>query len=118
MTTSSPAAPRVGSSAKRSRVFASALVGGALSVDAFNVTVQHELTSTMSVEVAYVGNRGRGFIGDGPAAKGQPRLVGLLQRVGPGLARIRIVGADRMVAVIDNPRGQAWTRRRRRSMAA
>jgi outer membrane receptor protein involved in Fe transport len=37
-------------------------------VDAFNVTVQRELTSTMSLEVAYVGNRGGNvFAGDGPA---------------------------------------------------
>jgi len=37
-------------------------------VDAFNVTMQRELTSTMSLEVAYVGNRGGNvFAGDGPA---------------------------------------------------
>jgi outer membrane receptor protein involved in Fe transport len=37
-------------------------------VDAFNITVQRELTSTMSVEVGYVGNRGGNvFAGDGPA---------------------------------------------------
>src|SRR3954471_7398649 len=37
-------------------------------VDAFNVTVQHQLTSTVSVEAAYVGNRGGNvFAGDGPA---------------------------------------------------
>jgi hypothetical protein len=36
-------------------------------VDAFNVTVQHQLTSTMSIEAGYVGNRGRDvFAGDGP----------------------------------------------------
>jgi outer membrane receptor protein involved in Fe transport len=36
-------------------------------VDAFNVTVQRELTPTMSFEVAYVGNRGGNvFAGDGP----------------------------------------------------
>jgi outer membrane receptor protein involved in Fe transport len=36
-------------------------------VDAFNVTVQRELTPTMSLEVAYVGNRGGNvFAGDGP----------------------------------------------------
>jgi outer membrane receptor protein involved in Fe transport len=46
-------------------------------VDAYNVTLQRELTPTMSVEVAYVGNRGRGFIGDGPAANyNQPTIVG------------------------------------------
>jgi hypothetical protein len=37
-------------------------------VDAFNVTLQRQLSPTMSVEVAYVGNRGRRvFAGDGPA---------------------------------------------------
>jgi hypothetical protein len=47
-------------------------------VDAFNVTVQHQLTNTMSVEAAYVGNRGRNvFAGDGPAFNiNQPTLVG------------------------------------------
>ena len=46
-------------------------------VDAFNVTLQRELGSVTSAEIAYVGNRGRGFIGDGPAANvNQPTLVG------------------------------------------
>ncbi len=37
-------------------------------VDAFNLTVQRELTPTMSIEVGYVGNRGGNvFAGDGPA---------------------------------------------------
>ena len=37
-------------------------------VDAFNVTVQHQLTDTVAVEAAYVGNRGGNvFAGDGPA---------------------------------------------------
>ena len=41
---------------------------GRRTVDAFNVTVQRQLTDTMSVEVGYVGNRGRDvFAGDGPA---------------------------------------------------
>jgi carboxypeptidase family protein/TonB-dependent receptor-like protein len=36
-------------------------------VDAYNVTVQRELTPTISVEAGYVGNRGvRVFVGDGP----------------------------------------------------
>jgi len=36
-------------------------------LDAWNVTVQHQLTNTISVEVAYVGNKGsHGFAGDGP----------------------------------------------------
>jgi hypothetical protein len=47
-------------------------------VDAFNVTVQRQLTNTMSVEAAYVGNRGRNvFAGDGPDfGINQPTLVG------------------------------------------
>jgi hypothetical protein len=36
-------------------------------VDAYNVTIQRELTSTISAELAYVGNRGEGFMGDNPA---------------------------------------------------
>ena len=37
-------------------------------VDAFNITVQRQLTATMSLEAAYVGNRGGNvFAGDGPA---------------------------------------------------
>jgi hypothetical protein len=36
-------------------------------LDAWNVTVQHQLTNTISAEVAYVGNKGsHGFSGDGP----------------------------------------------------
>jgi hypothetical protein len=36
-------------------------------VDAFNITVQHQLNDVMSLEVGYVGNRGRhAFVGDGP----------------------------------------------------
>ena len=43
-------------------------------MDAFNVTVQRQLTDTMSVEVAYVGNRGRDvFAGDGPASTSTSR---------------------------------------------
>jgi outer membrane receptor protein involved in Fe transport len=47
-------------------------------VDAYNVTVQRELTSDISVEVGYVGNRGaRVFVGDGPDVNpNQPRLDG------------------------------------------
>ncbi|HKW57431.1 MAG TPA: TonB-dependent receptor [Candidatus Acidoferrum sp.] len=36
-------------------------------IDMWNATVQHQLTSTMTVEVAYLGNKGtHGFVGDGP----------------------------------------------------
>lgn len=52
-------------------------------VDAFNVTFQRQLTSTMSAEVAYVGNRGqRVFVGDGPDVNvNQATLDGYLQGV-------------------------------------
>src|SRR5262249_32278104 len=40
-------------------------------------TLQRELTNTVSVEVAYVGNTGHGFIGDNPAANvNQASIVG------------------------------------------
>jgi hypothetical protein len=47
-------------------------------VDAYNVTVQRELTTDISVEVGYVGNHGsRVFVGDGPDANpNQPTLQG------------------------------------------
>jgi hypothetical protein len=47
-------------------------------VDAFNLVVQRQLSSTMSVEVGYVGNRGKNvFAGDGPAINiNQATLVG------------------------------------------
>ena len=47
-------------------------------VDAYNVTVQRELTPTLSVEAGYVGNRGvRVFLGDGPDYQAnQPALTG------------------------------------------
>jgi outer membrane receptor protein involved in Fe transport len=52
-------------------------------VDAFNVTVQRQVTDVMSVEVGYVGNRGRDvFAGDGPAINvNDPTLDGFLQGV-------------------------------------
>jgi outer membrane receptor protein involved in Fe transport len=47
-------------------------------VDAYNITVQRELTPTISVEAGYVGNRGvHVFVGDGPDANpNQPALAG------------------------------------------
>jgi hypothetical protein len=52
-------------------------------VDAFNVTVQRQLTTTMSAEAGYVGNRGRDvFAGDGPAIDiNQATLTGYLAGV-------------------------------------
>jgi len=46
-------------------------------VDAYNMTLQRQLTSTISAEIAYVGNTGRGFAGDGPANNyNQPSIQG------------------------------------------
>jgi hypothetical protein len=46
-------------------------------VDAYNVTVQREITSTVSAELGYVGNRGEGFMGDNPATNfNQATIVG------------------------------------------
>lgn len=51
------------------------------SVDAWNVTVQHELSGGFSVEAAYVGNKGTHiFAGDGPTINpNQATLVGFNQ---------------------------------------
>ncbi len=47
-------------------------------VDAFNITLQRQLSDTMAVEVGYVGNRGRDvFAGDGPdVGVNEPTLEG------------------------------------------
>jgi hypothetical protein len=52
-------------------------------VDAFNITVQHQLNDVMSVEVGYVGNRGRhAFVGDGPdVGLNDPTLAGFVDKV-------------------------------------
>jgi len=85
---SAPTFPTVPSSGRfplPDGVFARALPGKQRppTVDAFNVTVQHQLTSTMSIEAAYVGNRGRDvFAGDGPAINiNQASLNGFAQGV-------------------------------------
>jgi len=45
-------------------------------IDMWNATVEHQLTSTMTVEVSYVGNKGtHGFAGDGPAYNENPRSI-------------------------------------------
>jgi hypothetical protein len=58
-------------------------------VDAWNVSVQHQLTDTMSVEAAYVGNRGsHTFMGDNPAANAnQASIVGFADGVSTNLRR-------------------------------
>ena len=59
-------------------------------VDAWNATVQHQVTNTITAEVAYVGSKGtHGFAGDGPNYDVNPA------RVGPG--------ADVVVADPSNP---------------
>jgi outer membrane receptor protein involved in Fe transport len=52
-------------------------------VDAFNITLQRQLSDTVSIEAAYVGNRGRNvFAGDGPDVNiNQPTLIGYLEGV-------------------------------------
>jgi carboxypeptidase family protein len=46
-------------------------------VDAWNATVQHQLTNTMSLEVSYVGSKGtHGFAGNGPNYDINPSRVG------------------------------------------
>ncbi|MBO0910772.1 MAG: TonB-dependent receptor [Acidobacteria bacterium] len=46
-------------------------------VDAWNATIQRQLTNTMSAEVAYVGSKGtHGFAGDGPNYDINPPAVG------------------------------------------
>ena len=52
-------------------------------VDAFNITVQRQLSPDLAVEVGYVGNRGRRvFAGDGPDVDpNQPTLDGFLAGV-------------------------------------
>ncbi len=45
-------------------------------IDMWNATVEHQLTSTMTVEVAYVGNKGtHGFAGDGPAYNANEKSI-------------------------------------------
>ena len=58
-------------------------------VDAWNVTVQRQLSNTMSVEAGYVGNKGRHvFVGDGPEIDGNtPTVNGFAQGVSRDLRR-------------------------------
>ena len=45
-------------------------------IDMWNAAVERQLTSTMTVEVAYVGNKGtHGFAGDGPAYNANERSI-------------------------------------------
>ena len=57
-------------------------------VDMWNATVQHQLTSTISVEVSYLGNKGsHGFAGDGPAYNVNPRSIAGYGTIAPDLRR-------------------------------
>ena len=58
-------------------------------VDAYNVTLQYQLTPTISLEAAYVGNKGTHvFAGDGPAINiNQPTLAGYTPGRNTNLAR-------------------------------
>jgi hypothetical protein len=60
-------------------------------VDAWNVTVQHQLTSSMSLEVSYVGSKGtHGFAGNGPNYDINPVAAG----PGTSITRAFLIGAD------------------------
>ncbi len=46
-------------------------------LDAYNLTIQHQLTKTVSAEIAYVGNNGHGFYANNPDVNvNQPTVVG------------------------------------------
>ena len=51
-------------------------------LDAYNLTVQHQLTNTISMELAFVGNNGHGFYANNPAVNvNQPTIVGFASGV-------------------------------------
>jgi hypothetical protein len=53
-------------------------------VDAWNATVQHQLTNTINVEVGYVGSKGtHGFAGDGPNYDVNPVTMFLYNTIDP-----------------------------------
>ena len=59
-------------------------------VDSWNATVQHQLTNTVSVEVAYVGSKGtHGFAGNGPNYDVNPAAVGAGTDCGGGSCKSR-----------------------------
>ncbi len=61
------------------------------SVDAWNATVQRQITNTMSLEVSYVGSKGtHGFAGDGPNYDINQQAVGQ----GQNLTQAFIVGSN------------------------
>ena len=57
-------------------------------IDMWNATVEHQLTSTMTVEVAYIGNKGtHGFAGDGPTYNANERSIAGYGTASPDNAR-------------------------------
>jgi hypothetical protein len=58
-------------------------------IDMWNATVEHQLTPTMTVEVAYIGNKGtHGFAGDGPTYNvNQRSIVGFGTSLAPDSRR-------------------------------
>lgn len=51
-------------------------------LDAYNLTVQHQLTNTLSAEIAFVGNNGHGFYANNPDVNvNQPTIVGFADPV-------------------------------------
>ncbi|MGC2181761.1 MAG: TonB-dependent receptor [Terriglobales bacterium] len=53
-------------------------------LDAYNLTVQHQLTNSMSLELAFVGNNGHGFYANNPDVNvNQPTIVGFGVPGGP-----------------------------------
>ena len=58
-------------------------------IDMWNATVEHQLTSTMTVEVGYIGNKGtHGFAGDGPTYNANEKsIVGFGTGVNPDTRR-------------------------------
>ena len=65
-------------------------------VDAWNLTVQRELTKTISVEIAYVGNKGTHvFCGNNPDCEGnQPTLAGFRGTAPIGLTLVSMKRPD------------------------
>lgn len=60
-------------------------------VDAWNLTVQHQLTNSIALEVAYVGSHGtHGFAGDGPNYDINPAAVG----AGADITQAFVVGSN------------------------
>jgi len=65
-------------------------------LDAWNVTLQRQLTPTMNIEVAYIGNKGtHGFAGNGPAYNANEVAVGGGTDFGAAGFKASLPSADR-----------------------